>query len=71
MRVGEFWEINNGRKHSVDNRGSEDRVHLIIDWMPNQTGQPQAALLVSDQHYTEGESSLVYLLNIPHIDIYE
>lgn len=54
MRVGEFWEINNGRKHSVDNRGSEDRVHLIIDWMPNQTGQPQAALLVSDQHHTEG-----------------
>ena len=40
MRVGELWEINNGTMHSVRNRGDKDRVHLIIDWMPNENGNP-------------------------------
>lgn len=32
MKVGELWEINNQRDHSVYNSSSEDRVHLILDW---------------------------------------
>lgn len=32
MAPGEIWEINNLRPHGVDNRGVEDRVHLILDW---------------------------------------
>ena len=34
MRAGECWEINNNKTHSVENRGG-DRVHLLIDIMPN------------------------------------
>lgn len=29
---GELWEINNRRLHAVHNVGSENRIHLIIDW---------------------------------------
>jgi hypothetical protein len=36
MKVGECWEINNNRPHSVHNNGKEDRLHVIIDIMPNK-----------------------------------
>lgn len=32
LPAGELWEINNLRPHSVENRGSDARVHLIVDW---------------------------------------
>lgn len=28
----EVWEINNWRVHHVENRGTTDRVHLLVDW---------------------------------------
>jgi hypothetical protein len=40
MQVGEFWEINNANLHSVNNQSNDDRIHLIIDWMPNPQGKP-------------------------------
>ena len=34
LRLGELWEINNDKKkHSVDNFGDNDRIHLIVDWV--------------------------------------
>lgn len=36
MQVGDCWEINNSLKHSVTNQGSTDRIHLLIDIMPNE-----------------------------------
>jgi len=30
---GELWEINNRHKHTVKNNGSEDRVHMIMDFV--------------------------------------
>jgi hypothetical protein len=36
MKTGEIWEINNSRVHSVVNDGEDDRVHLIIDIIPNE-----------------------------------
>ena len=38
MRLGDFCEIDNSEKHGVDNNSDEDRVHLIVDWMPNHAG---------------------------------
>ena len=38
MLAGEFWEIDNVQKHAVENNGDEDRVHMIVDWMPNHAG---------------------------------
>jgi hypothetical protein len=35
MLEGECWEINNSRVHSVENNSKTDRVHLLIDIMPN------------------------------------
>jgi hypothetical protein len=32
MQPGEIWEINNTRPHGAENRGPDDRVHLIVDW---------------------------------------
>ncbi len=49
MQVGELWEINNGLDHAVENRGDEDRIHLIIDWMPNYAGQSEEEVLTADQ----------------------
>ena len=34
MKEGECWEINNRKPHSVDNDSSEDRIHLLVDIMP-------------------------------------
>lgn len=36
MKVGECYEINNKIFHGVKNNGPEDRVHLIIDIIPNK-----------------------------------
>lgn len=36
MKVGECWEINNSRVHHVTNDSHEDRVHMIIDIVPQQ-----------------------------------
>ena len=33
MKAGQLWEINNRREHGVVNGGSEDRTHLIIDYV--------------------------------------
>ncbi|MDH3634202.1 MAG: aspartyl/asparaginyl beta-hydroxylase domain-containing protein [Gammaproteobacteria bacterium] len=38
---GEMWEINNATLHAVDNRSDEDRIHLIVDWVPNSTVRPE------------------------------
>jgi hypothetical protein len=35
MGTGECWEINNSRTHFVKNGSKIDRVHLLIDIMPN------------------------------------
>ena len=35
MKLGDCWEINNSRFHEVNNRSKEDRVHLLIDILPN------------------------------------
>jgi len=49
MHVGELWEINNGTPHAVENRSTEDRIHLIVDWMPNYAGKSEQAVLTADQ----------------------
>ncbi|MEX2126059.1 MAG: tetratricopeptide repeat protein [Woeseia sp.] len=49
MRAGELWEINNGTVHAVENRGAEDRIHLIVDWMPNYACKPEEEVLAADQ----------------------
>ena len=37
LKVGEMWEMNNARKlHKVSNSSNKDRVHLIVDWMPQK-----------------------------------
>jgi hypothetical protein len=36
MKEGECWEINNNKTHAVFNKGTEDRVHLLIDIIPNE-----------------------------------
>lgn len=35
MKTGECWEINNNRFHAVNNRSKNDRVHLLIDILPD------------------------------------
>jgi tetratricopeptide (TPR) repeat protein len=50
MQVGEFWEINNAGPHAVNNDSDEDRIHLIVDWVPNPEGKPVTeAVLSPDQ----------------------
>jgi hypothetical protein len=36
LKEGEIWEIDNTKVHSVSNPTNLDRIHLIIDWMPNK-----------------------------------
>jgi len=57
MRTGEVWEINNALIHMVENRSDQERIHLIIDWMPNQDGQSHAELFVPEKsgHDAQGQ----------------
>jgi hypothetical protein len=41
LAEGEMWEINNATLHAVDNHSDADRIHLIIDWVPNSTVRPE------------------------------
>ena len=34
MEVGKAYEINNQKTHSVMNKGDEDRIHFIFDYVP-------------------------------------
>lgn len=43
MRPGEIWEINNSRLHYVENRGAEERVHLVLNWHPRTSNDRRAA----------------------------
>ena len=36
MKIGECWEINNSLLHSVENNGSTERIHLMLDILPNK-----------------------------------
>lgn len=31
IELGEIWEINNASEHSVENRGDDNRIHIILD----------------------------------------
>lgn len=48
MRTGEIWEINNESVHMVENRSDEDRIHLIVDWIPNLAGRQQEEVLLQE-----------------------
>ena len=34
LKVGKAYEINNQKTHSVMNKGSEDRITFIFDYLP-------------------------------------
>jgi hypothetical protein len=36
MFAGEIWEINNNMLHEVENMSDQDRIHLLIDIIPNK-----------------------------------
>lgn len=47
MKEGEMWEINNNEKeHSVENNGNEDRIHLLIDFLPISNNIPKKTTLI-------------------------
>jgi hypothetical protein len=47
MKVGEIWEINNNEKyHSVENNGNEDRIHLLIDFLPISNTTPKKTSII-------------------------
>ena len=37
MEVGQAYEINNQKRHSVMNKGKEDRITLIFDYVPGES----------------------------------
>ena len=72
MQVGELWEINNELVHMVENRSDEDRIHLIVDWMPNQAGRPQEEVLAPDMvNAAEGQRSESETLNMMVAEAYQ
>ena len=72
MQVGEMWEINNELPHMVENRSDEDRIHLIVDWIPNYTGRSQEEVLAPEQASgPEGERSDSETLNMMVADAYQ
>jgi hypothetical protein len=37
FQVGRAYEINNQKQHSVMNKGKEDRINFIFDYVPPDT----------------------------------
>lgn len=35
LELGELWEIDNSKPHSVENNSNEYRIHLIVDYLKN------------------------------------
>ncbi len=42
LQVGEAYEINNQKVHSVMNKGAEDRINFIFDYMPPGASQARS-----------------------------
>jgi len=42
FKVGEAYEINNQKNHSVMNKGAEDRITFIFDYVPKELVQESA-----------------------------
>jgi hypothetical protein len=36
LKEGNIYELNNRKYHSVENNSNKDRIHLIVDLLPNQ-----------------------------------
>ena len=48
LAAGEAWEINNRKHHAVRNNGTDDRVHLILDYvLPGETVEDPDGQLVA------------------------
>jgi aspartyl/asparaginyl beta-hydroxylase (cupin superfamily) len=39
LQVGQAYELNNQLRHSVMNKGKEDRITFIFDYVPPQSVQ--------------------------------
>jgi hypothetical protein len=44
FETGKVYEINNQLQHSVSNKGADDRITFIFDYIPPQKLQEMAAL---------------------------
>ncbi len=43
LKVGQAYEVNNQKQHSVTNKGTEDRITFIFDYIPPDTPVERAA----------------------------
>ena len=49
LQLGQAYEINNQKRHSVINRGKEDRITFIFDYVPPQElGHPGISIQIQD-----------------------
>jgi translation initiation factor 2B subunit (eIF-2B alpha/beta/delta family) len=44
MEVGQVYEINNQKTHSVMNKGDEERINFIFDYVPPELIDASPAL---------------------------
>jgi hypothetical protein len=42
LEVGQAYEINNQKTHSVMNKGTSDRINFIFDYVPPGATPPRA-----------------------------
>lgn len=78
MKQGECWEINNRKPHSVDNNSNEDRVHLLIDIMPEPEFRTinslptSSKIKVIEKFITEEDAkSFIDYINDNHLNNYK
>jgi hypothetical protein len=45
FNVGEAYELNNQKTHSVINKGAEERIHFIFDYVPLSEVEKLPAIL--------------------------
>ena len=78
MKTGECWEINNRKPHSVDNDSNEDRIHLLIDIMPepefrtlNSLDKSSKIKIIENFISEEDAQEFINYINNNHLDNYK
>jgi len=59
LKMGQAWEVNNARLHGCYNLGDTDRVHLMIDIIPEHLIGNNEIICLDDENVKEDEKNII------------
>lgn len=59
LKIGQAWEVNNAKLHGCYNLGNTDRVHLMIDIIPEHLFGDKEIICLDDENVKENEKNII------------